>query len=96
MSKDKSVIVSVQHRGDPIEYRPHAHHVLHLADDTFDLKYSSFLWCESLLQEIRRRSFDFHASSKLKEITALLDKMPSNEMDMALVKVAHLQSSKSL
>lgn len=95
MSKEKSVILSMQHRGDPIEYRPHAHHQLHLVDDTFDFKYSSFLWCESLLQEIRRRSFDYHASSKVKELSSLLDALPRNEADMAVLQVAHLQSGES-
>jgi hypothetical protein len=72
-SKDK-LILSVKHRSEPIEYRPHIHHRLHVHDDTFDLKFSALLWCQTLVKELKNKCFDkFSERYANKLIDHLLD-----------------------
>lgn len=33
-----------------IEYRPHSHHKLHVNNGIFDLSYSAYLWCKSIIE----------------------------------------------
>ena len=66
--KDRPFISSIRKRLDPIEYRPHIHHRLHLDDDSFDLKYSALLWNQSLIKELKNQCFDRQAEKLFSKV----------------------------
>jgi hypothetical protein len=90
--KERHLIGVVKQRLDPIEYRPHVHHRMHLVDDTFDLKFSAFLWFQSLIQAIKRKIFDQFAERNEKKLVDLTATLSKNAFES--VQVIHLRSCK--
>lgn len=49
--KKMSKSVTLLSKREPlIEYRPHTHHKLHVNNGIFDLSYSAYLWCKSIIE----------------------------------------------
>lgn len=70
--KSKSLVRVASKRGDPIEFRPHAQHRLQSLDDSFDLRYSAYLWNQALIDGVYQRCFERAASAFSKSILELL------------------------
>eukprot|EP00981_Chlorochromonas_danica_P002997 scaffold601_cov170-Ochromonas_danica.AAC.58 len=88
-------------RGDPIEYRPHAQHRLQLRDDSFDLRYSAYLWNEALVEVVYSRTLERIAQGFIeKAITPILndatkscDEMPSSVIVQATTDLSDFDRS---
>ncbi len=93
-TKERNVIGIIRQRLDPIEYRPHVQHKLHIDDDTFDLKFSALLWCQSLLHELKRKTFDKFAEKAMKQLLDVARSIPKQLMETRFVGVSYLRSCK--
>jgi len=51
-----------------VEWRPHAHHVLHLKDAHFDSRFNAFLKCEMHLKELYESVIRFHHEELIEKL----------------------------
>lgn len=87
----KSLARLVSRRAEPIEYRPHAQHRLQSYDDTFDLRYSAYLWSQAVIEGVYLRVIEkasHDVSTKLSSILNSLHFVPAAAGGVEVVHVS--------
>lgn len=91
-----SFIRKKRFKAQPIEYRPHAQHKAHQLEDLFDVQYSSYLWCQSLIDITKGNIFSRISNPILQDIAKIIEQeyqsiVPNNIKTLIFLKTGKLK-----